>query len=112
MLRNMKEPRARNPAKARWQRWLGLVMVLIGVALSWAIVAEFMLGIQRRYWIWVPLGLAGVVLYWIPAWGAIGAHLEEVEDRRARWLRGAGCMALALVVFLLVSALLAILWWG
>lgn len=104
---NKRAPRGSDPA--RWRRLSALLIVVVGVCVSWAVVAEFLLGIERRYWIWVPVYLVLVALYWVPAWGAIASRSESVADHGARWLKETGCLLIALVVFLVLCALLAIL---
>ena len=79
------------------------------MAVSWVILAEFILHLERDYWLRFPLYFLLIIIYWIPAWGAIGSRMEDVADTRARWLQGAGCLFVALVVFLLICLLLAIL---
>jgi hypothetical protein len=97
------------PDKSRRRRLSALLIVVAGVCVSWAIIAEFILGLPRRYWIWVPVYVVLVVLYWVPAWGAIASRAQDIEGRGSRWLSEGGCLAIALVVFLLLCALLAIL---
>lgn len=82
---------------------------MLGVAVSWVILAEYVLHIERYYWLRFPFYFLFVVLYWIPAWGAIGSHIEGLPGNRQRLLRGGGCLFVALAVFLLICLLLAIL---
>jgi len=90
-------------------RLAGLLVVIFGVAVSWIMLAEFVLDIEREYWLRFPFYFLFVVFYWIPAWGAIGSHIEDLPTARQRVVRGAGCLFVALAVFLLVCLLLAIL---
>ncbi|MGD8359528.1 MAG: hypothetical protein PVG42_15835, partial [Lysobacterales bacterium] len=103
----MRQQPKRSP-KARWFRLAGMVMIFIGVSVSWALVAEFLLEIEPVYWLWLPLGLAAVFLYWFLAWGSIADKMEDIDNRRERWTKGAGCMVVALLVFLLICVLLGI----
>lgn len=96
------------PKKRGAYRLAGLLVVMFGVALSWAILAEYVLDIDRYYWLRFPFYFLFVVLYWIPAWGAIASHLEGLPGNRQRWIRGGGCLFVALAVFLLICLLLAI----
>ena len=57
----------------------------------------------------MPVCLVLLVLYWLPAWGAIASQAEDIEDPRARLARTGGCLFVALVVFLVICALLVIL---
>ena len=98
-----------NPKKRWAYRLVGLVVVVFGVAVSWVILAEYVLDIDRYYWLRFPFYFLFVVLYWIPAWGAIASHIEELPGNRQRWIRGGGCLFVALAVFLLICLLLAIL---
>jgi len=98
-----------DPKKSRVYRLAGFLAVIIGVAASWAVLAEFILGIERDYWLRFPLYFLLIVIYWIPAWGAIGSRLEDVPGTKERWVQGAGCLLAALAVFLLICLLLAIL---
>ena len=70
--------------------------------------AEYLLKISSRYWFWIPIGLLLVVLYWRLAWGAIGTYLESPVEEKRGWATGAGCMILALAVFLLICILVSI----
>jgi len=90
-------------------RLAGFLVVVFGVTISWVILAEYILNIERDYWLRFPLYFLLIIVYWIPAWGAIGSRMEDVADTRTRWLQGAGCLFVALVVFLLICLLLAIL---
>lgn len=98
--------------KSKVYRLTGLLVVILGVAVSWVILAEYILHIERDYWLRFPLYFLFVVFYWIPAWGAIGSHIEEVAGTRERWVQGMGCLFVALVVFLVICLLLAILFLG
>ena len=93
----------------KWRRLSALLIVVAGVCISWAILAEFMLGIERRVWIWVPVYVVLVVLYWIPAWGAIASRAQNIKGQGKRWLSETGCLVVAMLVFLVLCALLAIL---
>lgn len=93
----------------RWRRFVGVLAIVLAASVSWGIVAEYLLDMEPRYWLRVPLGVLLVVGYWIPAWGAIGSYLDEQEDQHGRSLRALGCLGVALLVFLLVCALLAVL---
>jgi hypothetical protein len=103
------EQRPDSSKRGRVYRLAGFLVVVFGVAVSWVILAEFILHIERDYWLRFPLYFLLIIIYWIPAWGAIGSRMEDVADTRARWLQGAGCLFVALVVFLLICLLLAIL---
>jgi hypothetical protein len=103
------DPSSAGPKKKRAFRLVGLLVVIIGVAVSWVILAEFILHIERDYWLRFPLYFLAIILYWIPAWGAIASRMEDVQNPRERWVQGAGCLFVALVVFLLICLLLAIL---
>jgi hypothetical protein len=98
-----------NPGGRRAYRLAGFLAVVFGVAVSWVILAEFVLGIERDYWLRFPLYFVFIVLYWIPAWGAIGSRIEDLPSTRERLLTGSGCLFVALVVFLVICLLLAIL---
>ena len=98
-----------NPKKRWAYRLVGLVVVVFGVAVSWVILAEYVLDIDRYYWLRFPFYFLFVVVYWIPAWGAIASQLEDISGTRERWVRGGGCLFVALAVFLLICLLLAIL---
>lgn len=98
--------------QSRRRRALGLVIVAIVVAASWAILAEGILGIDRKYSFWVPVYLLLLVLYWVPAWAAIATRLEDIPEKRSRLAKGGGCLFFAFVVFLLICALLAIVFMG
>ena len=95
--------------KRRVYRLAGLIAVIIGVAASWAVLAEFILGIERDDWLRFPLYFLLIVAYWIPAWGAIASRMEDVPGTKERWVQGTGCLFVALVVFLLICLILAIL---
>jgi len=88
---------------------VGLLIVIFGVALSWVILAEYVLNIDRYYWLRFPFYFLFVVIYWIPAWGAIASQIEDLPGTRERLIRGGGCLFVALAVFLLICLLLAIL---
>ncbi|MCW8872984.1 MAG: hypothetical protein OQK01_10250 [Xanthomonadales bacterium] len=98
-----------NPNKRRAFRLVGLLAVFFGVAVSWVILAEYVLDIEREYWLRFPLYFLFIVLYWIPAWGAIASRTEDLPSTRERLLTGGGCLFVALVVFLVICLLLAIL---
>jgi hypothetical protein len=98
-----------NPKKRWAYRLVGLVVVVFGVAVSWVVLAEYVLDIDRYYWLRFPFYFLFVVVYWIPAWGAIASQLEDISGTRERWIRGGGCLFVALAVFLLICLLLAIL---
>lgn len=91
------------------RRLSALLVIVAVVCISWAVTAEFLLGIERRYWIWLPVYLVLLVLYWVPAWGAIASRAQDIEGKGVRWLSETGCLVIALLVFLLLCALLAIL---
>lgn len=95
--------------KSKWRRLSALLIVVAGACISWALIAEYLLGIERRYWIWLPVYLVLVVLYWVPAWGAIASRAQVIEGKGVRWLSETGCLVVALFVFLVLCALLAIL---
>lgn len=95
--------------QSKWRRLSALLIVVIGVCISWAVIAEFMLGIERRFWIWVPVYVVLIVLYWVPAWGAIASRAQGIEGKGVRWLSESGCLFIALLVFIILCALLAIL---
>jgi hypothetical protein len=95
--------------KTKWRRLSALLIVVAGVCLSWAVIAEYLFEFERRYWIWLPVYLVLIVLYWVPAWGAIASRGQDIEGKGVRWLSETGCLAIALLVFLLLCALLAIL---
>lgn len=99
---------AGDPKKRARRRTVGFAAVVLAVALSWALVAEYLLKINSRYWFWIPIGLLLVVLYWRLAWGAIGTYLESPVEEQRGWATGAGCMALALLVFVLICVLVSI----
>lgn len=100
----------RKPADSeKWRRVSALLVIVAVVSISWAVTAEFLLGIERRYWIWLPVYLVLVVLYWVPAWGAIASRAQGIEGKGVRWLSETGCLVVALLVFLVLCALLAIL---
>jgi hypothetical protein len=103
------DQRPGNAKQRRVYRLVGFLAVIFGVAVSWVILAEYILHIEREYWLRFPLYFLLIVVYWIPAWGAIGSRMEDVPNTRERWLQGAGCLFVALVVFLLICLLLAIL---
>ena len=105
----MTEQRPDSSKRGRVYRLAGFLVVVFGVAVSWVILAEFILHIERDYWLRFPLYFLVIIIYGIPAWGAIGSRMEDVADTRARWLQGAGCLFVALLVFLLICLLLAIL---
>lgn len=105
----MKKNPPGNPKGRRAYRLAGLLAVIFGVAVSWVILAEYVLDIEREYWLRFPFYFLFVVLYWIPAWGAIASRIEDLPSARERMLTGGGCLFVALVVFLVVCLLLAIL---
>ena len=108
----MTERQSNKSRKGKVYRLTGLLVVIFGVAVSWVILAEYILHIERDYWLRFPLYFLFVVFYWSPAWGAIGSHIEDVSGTRERWVQGAGCLFVALVVFLVICLLLAILFLG
>jgi hypothetical protein len=104
------DEQSRNSSRSgRWRRLVGILAIVLAVSISWAILAEYFLHLDRRNSVLVPLGLLLVVAYWVPAWGAIGSWLDNQDDPGRRGIRGAGCLALAFVVFLLICALAVIL---
>jgi len=105
----MAERMPQDPKKRKAYRTIGLLVVVFGVAVSWVILAEFLLDIERKYWLRFPLYFLAIIVYWVPAWGAIASQLENLPTRRERLLRGGGCLLVALVVFMLVSLLLTII---
>lgn len=105
----MAERTPQDPKKGKAYRLAGLLVVVVGVAVSWVILAEFLLDIEREYWLRFPLYFLAIILYWVPAWGAIASQIEKLPSTRERLLRGGGCLLVALAVFLLVSLLLTIL---
>jgi len=109
MLVIVTEQRPDRSRRSRVYRLAGFLVVVFGVTVSWVILAEYILHIERDYWLRFPLYFLLIIVYWIPAWGAIGSRMEDVADTRTRWLQGAGCLFVALVVFLLICLLLAIL---
>lgn len=108
MLDCMSEPSRSTSNRERWRRVISVLAIALAVSASWAIVAEYLLNIEPRYWLQLPLGLLLVVAYWVPAWGAIGSYLDERAERQGRSLRALGCLGIALLVFLLLCALLAV----
>ena len=98
-----------NPRGRRAYRLAGFLAVMLGVAVSWVVLAEYVLDIERDYWLRFPFYFLFIVLYWIPAWGAIGSRIEDLPTTRERLLTGSGCLFVALVVFLVICLLLAIL---
>jgi len=109
MLVTVTEQRPESSKRRRVYRLAGFLVVVFGVTVSWVILAEYILHIERDYWLRFPLYFLLIIIYWIPAWGAIGSRMEDVADTRERWMQGAGCLFVALVVFLLICLLLAIL---
>ena len=101
-----------DPGQLRRRRLIAVLVVLAAVAVSWPVTAVYVLGLPRAYWLWVPFYFTFITLYWVLAWGSIAGHLEELPDRRDRWVKGSGCLFLALVVFVLICALLAVLFSG
>ena len=95
--------------KSKWRRLSALLVVVAGVCISWAVTAEYLIGMERRYWVWLPVYLVLIVLYWVPAWGAIASRAEDIEGKGVRWLSETGCLVVAMFVFLVLCALLAIL---
>ena len=112
MLVAMTEQRPGKSRQRRVFRLVGLLVVIFGVVASWAILAEYILNLERDYWLRFPLYFLLIIAYWIPAWGAIASRMEDVPNTRERWVQGAGCLFVALVVFLLICLLLAILFLG
>ena len=94
--------------ETKWKRLASFIVVFLIATICWAIVAESILQIERKYWIWPPIYLLLVVVYWVPAWGAVASQLKELPNRRSRIYRGTGCLFMAMVVFLVLCALLAI----
>ena len=105
----MTEQSPNSPKKTRVYRLVGLLVIIFAVAVSWVVLAEYILHIEREYWLRFPLYFLAIVFYWIPAWGAIASRMEDVPGTKERWVQGAGCLFIALGVFLLVCLLLAIL---
>ena len=89
-----------------------MLVVVAAVAVSWPVTAVYVLGLPRAYWLWIPFYFAFITLYWVLAWGSIAGHIEDLPERRDRWVKGSGCLLLALVVFVLICALLAVLFMG
>lgn len=89
-------------------RRLGLLIVAVGAGVSWALIAEYLLQIERRDWVTFPVYFLLIVFYWLLAFGAIADHVQDLENPRARWVRGGVALLIALMVFLLLCALLAI----
>lgn len=108
----MGEQGSPDPGQLRRRRLIAVLVVLAAVAISWPVTAVYVLGLPRAYWLWVPFYFTFITLYWVLAWGSIAGHLEELPDRRDRWVKGSGCLFLALVVFVLICALLAVLFTG
>jgi hypothetical protein len=98
--------------KGRTQRLVGLFAIILGVAVSWVILAKFMLGVEHDDWIRLPLYFLAIVFYWNVAWAATATYIDDFATLRERWVRGAGCLFIALVVFLVVCLLLTILFLG
>lgn len=96
------------PRKRTFRRRLGFVVVAVGAAISWALIAEYLLQIERRYLAWLPVYFVLIVFYWLLVFGAIADHLQDIPARGERWLKGVGAVFVALLVFLLLSVLLAI----
>ena len=105
MLVIVTEQRPDRSRRSRVYRLAGFLVVVFGVTVSWVILAEYILHIERGYWLRFPLYFLLIIVYWIPAWGAIGSRMEDVADTRTRWLQGAGCLFVALVVFLLICSM-------
>lgn len=91
---------------------MGVLAVVLGAAVSWVILAKYMLGIDRDDWIRFPLYFLAIVFYWIVAWAATATYVEDFSRTRERLVRGAGCLFIALVVFLVICLLLTILFLG
>ena len=108
----MTDPFSNDPKKGRTQRLIGVLAVVLGVAVSWVILAKYLLGIEREDWIWFPLYFLTIVFYWIVAWAATATYIEDFAALRERWVRGAGCLFIALVVFLVICLLLTIMFLG
>lgn len=105
----MNNQQPNSPHKTWWRRLSALFIIVMIVSISWAIMAEYLLRIERKDWIWVPVYLALLALYWVPAWGAIASQAEGIADRKVKLAKTGGCLLAALVVFLVICALLAIL---
>lgn len=108
----MGERSSSDPAKIKRRRLTALFVVLAAVAVSWPVIAVYLLGLPRVYWLWVPFYFVFITLYWVLAWGSIAGHLEELPEGRDRWIKGSGCLVLALIVFILLCALIAGLFVG
>ena len=104
----MGEQGSPDPGQLRRRRLIAVLVVLAAVAVSWPVTAVYVLGLPRAYWLWVPFYFTFITLYWVLAWGSIAGHLEELPEGRDRWVKGSGCLFLALVVFVLICALLAV----
>jgi hypothetical protein len=105
----MGEMGSTDPGQLRRRRLIAVLVVIAAVAITWPVVAVYLLGLPRAYWLWVPFYFAFITLYWVLAWGSIAGHLEELSDRRDRLVKGTGCLFLALLVFVLICALVAVL---
>ena len=108
----MDEQGSSDPGQLRRRRLIAVLVVVAAVAISWPVTAVYVLGLPRAYWLWIPFYFAFITLYWVLAWGSIAGHLEDLPDRRDRWVKGSGCLLLALVVFVLICALLAVFFMG
>ena len=97
-----------DPKRLRRRRLVAVLVVVAAVAITWPVIAVYLLGLPRAYWLWVPFYFAFITLYWVLAWGSIAGHLEELSDRRDRWVKGTGCLFLALLVFVLICAIFAV----
>lgn len=104
----MGEQGSPDPGQLRRRRLIAVLVVLVAVAVSWPVTAVYVLGLPRAYWLWVPFYFTFITLYWVLAWGSIAGHLEDLPVGRDRWVKGSGCLFLALVVFVLICALLAL----
>lgn len=71
--------------KLRRRRLIAVLVVVAAVAVSWPVVAVYLLGLPRAYWLWVPFYFAFITLYWVLAWGSIAGHLEDLSEPRDRW---------------------------
>jgi len=108
----MGEQGSSDPGQLRRRRLIAVLVVVVAFAVSWPVTAVYVLGLPRAYWLWIPFYFAFITLYWVLAWGSIAGHLEDLPDRRDRLVKGSGCLLLALVVFVLICALLAVLFMG
>ena len=94
-----------DPGRLRRRRLIAVLVVVSAVAISWPVIAVYILESPRAYWLWVPFYFAFITLYWVLAWGSIAGHLEELPAGRDRLAQGAGCLFLALLVVILILPL-------